>query len=633
MLYRKVHCASENSSVTYTAVWGLLLITRAADRVSGIANVQLGISLVWQSARYWTIVGMGLTVVQGLMPLAVLYLTKLTVDAVTTSIQASHKDAAFLHVLGLLCVTGGAMLVTAVCISAANIIREHQSQQVTDHVTEVIHQHSSALDLAYYEDARYHDTLYRAQREAASRPNSIVQSLTQLFQNLVSLIALAGFLLFLEWWIAVVLFVAAVPAMMVRIHHSKRLFAWHSKRTTTERTAAEFHEMLTSAGHAKEVRLFGLGEVFRKRYRDVRRLLRRERLGLLKSRAVYDLIAQAGTMLSVFALLVFIVWLTIRGTMTMGDMVMYYQAFQRAQGILQQIMGGLASLYEDSLFLSNLSAFLDMKPRVAEPVHPVAVPRPMRDGIVMENVCFQYPSRRKTILKGICLTIRAGETVALLGDNGSGKTTLAKLLCRFYDPTSGRITLDGVDLRHYGLQALRKEVTMIFQDYIHYALTARENIWVGDVGLSLEDDAVIRAAKWAGADQLIRKLPKGYDTILGNRFEKGIELSHGEWQKIALARAFLRDAQLIILDEPTSSMSVQAEYEVFQTTRELLGGRSALLISHRFSTVKMADRICLLADGMIAEQGTHDELMRLGGHYAGLYDLQTRQLSRDAVSG
>lgn len=303
---------------------------------------------------------------------------------------------------------------------------------------------------------------------------------------------------------------------------------------------------------------------------------------------------------------------------------MYYQAFQRAQGYLQEVMGGLAGLYEDSMFLNHFYDFLDLKPQTAAPQRCVVVPRPMQSGIVLEHVSFQYPTAGDEVLHDINLTIRPGEIVALVGDNGAGKTTLAKLLCRFYDPMGGRITMDGVDFRDFNIEALRREITMIFQDYIHYQLTARENIWIGDVRMNHDDDRIRSAAQQSGADEIISRLPHGYETVLGNQFDGGVELSIGEWQKIALARAFLRDAQLIILDEPTSAISARVEHDIFQAFRTLLNGRSALLISHRFSTVRMADLIYVLDEGRIVESGSHEELIHLGGQYAHLYEIQAQ---------
>ncbi|HOL17647.1 MAG TPA: ABC transporter ATP-binding protein, partial [Bacillota bacterium] len=386
----------------------------------------------------------------------------------------------------------------------------------------------------------------------------------------------------------------------------------------------DYHRMLTDIFHAKEVRLFDLGELFRRRHLDLRELIRRERLALAKTRSRFELLAQAGTVAALYGLLAFVAWRVIAGTMTLGDMVMYHQAFQRAQTALQGLMAGLAGLYEDSLFLKHFYDFLDLKPRVAAPRHAAAVPRPMRAGIELQNVTFRYPGSDRDVLCGVNLHLRPGEVVALVGDNGAGKTTLAKLLCRLYDPDGGRITMDGIDFRQFDPRALRREITMIFQDFVQYPLTARENIWIGDVLLDPADGRIIRASRQAGAEEVISRLPQGYETILGKRFDRGMEISIGEWQKIALARAFLREAQLIILDEPTSAMSVRAEYELFQSFRELLRGRAALLISHRFSTVGMADRICVLEGGRIIEQGSHAELLKRGGRYARMYGLQAQ---------
>ena len=580
--------------------------------------------LVWDSARVWTTAGLGLIAIQAFLPLLPLYLIKLIVDTVTAGISAPNKAATLHHVLLLIGLTGLVALLAAGCRALADVVREHQSQLVTDHVTDVIHRKSAAVDLVYYENPSYYDTLHRAQQEAPYRPNHIVQALTQFSQNGISLLALAGLLFYLHWAVAAVLFIAVLPGIIVKIRHADRLYKWQSSRTETERRTYYYHWMLTGELHAKEVRLFDLGNLFRRRYRDLREMLRREQLRLVKSRSAFDLIAQAGAIMALFGMFAFIASRTIRGFMTLGDMVMYFQAFQRAQGYLQEIMGGLAGLYEDSMFLNHFYDFLDLKPQTALPAHCADVPRPMQVGIALEHVSFRYPAASSEVLHDIELTIRPGEVVALVGDNGAGKTTLAKLLCRLYDPAGGRITMDSIDFRDFDTQALRREITMIFQDYIHYPLTVRENIWIGDVSISPDDDRICFAAQQAGADGTISNLPHGYETVLGNQFDGGVELSIGEWQKVALARAFLREAQLIILDEPTSSMSARMEHEVFHAFRTLLNGRSALIISHRFSTVRMADLICVLKEGRIVESGSHEELIQLGGQYAHLYEIQAQ---------
>ena len=580
--------------------------------------------LVWDSARGWTTAGLGLIAIQAFLPLLPLYLIKLIVDAVTAGISAPDKAIILQHVLFLIGLTALVALLTAGCRALADIVREHQGQLVTDHVTDVIHRQSAAVDLAYYENPGYYDTLHRAQQDAPHRPNHIVQALTQLSQNGISLLALAGLIFYLHWAVAAVLFIAVLPGIIVKIRHADRLYNWQSSRTETERRTYYYHWMLTGELHAKEVRLFDLGNLFRRRYRDLREMLRREQLRLVKSRSAFDLIAQAGAIVALFGMLAFIAGRTIQGAMTLGDMVMYYQAFQRAQGYLQEITGGLAGLYEDSIFLNHFYDFLDLQPHTAASSNCVPVPKPMQAGIELEHVSFRYPVASDEVLHDIKLKIRSGEVVALVGDNGAGKTTLAKLLCRLYDPAGGRITMDGIDFRDFDTQELRREITMIFQDYIHYPLTARENIWIGDVSVSPDDDRIRFAAQQAGADGTISSLPHGYETVLGNQFDGGVELSIGEWQKVALARAFLRNAQLIILDEPTSSMSPQAENEVFQAFRKLLNGRSAVLISHRFSTVRMADFICVLEGGRIMESGSHEELIQLGGQYAHLYEIQAQ---------
>ena len=588
--------------------------------------LQLGraVRFVWQSAKGPTIANGVFIVVQGVLPLLPLYLMKLMVDAVTAGLAASDKGTAFGHVLLLVGLMGAVTLLASLIRMIAGLVSEWQGFIVTDHMNEVLHAKSVEVDLEYYESARYYDTLHRAQREAPSRPISIVHGLAQVGQNGISLLAIAGLLLSFHWLIAAILFTAVVSGTAARLIYTGKMYRWQREQTATERHAGYLNWILTGSSHAKEIRLFDLGPLFIRRFRDIRRKLRKGRLSITRRRYVADFGAQAFATAAIYGSYAYVAYQAVWGKITYGDLVMYYQAFLRVQGFLQGMLGSLAGLYEDNLFLSNLYEFLDLKRTVIEPVHARPVPQPMQRGIVLDHVSFRYPGGVRRVFEDISLTIRPGEVVALVGENGAGKTTLIKLLCRLYDPTGGTIAIDGIDLRQFETKTLRREIAIIFQDYAHYHLTARENIWFGNTALPSDDERIIAAARRSGADDVIRALPHGYETILGKRFEDGEELSLGEWQKVALARAFMRDAQLIVLDEPTSSMDARAEYEVFQSFRQLVSGRTAILISHRFSTVRMADRIYVLKHGNIIEGGTHEELLREGGTYARLFEMQAQ---------
>ena len=426
---------------------------------------------------------------------------------------------------------------------------------------------------------------------------------------------------------------AAIPGALVRVRFSRQMYAWQRQRTMSERQSWYFHWLLTDGSRAKEVRLFGLGELLRGMYRDVRQILRTERIGIARRRAVADFASGAAAVLAIFGTFAYIVWQTISGAISLGSMVMYYQAFQTGLSSLQSVLGGMASLYEDNLFLTYYREFMALEPRVLPPARPAPVPRPMTEGIRFEAVDFSYPDTDRTALAGISLAVRPGEVTALVGANGSGKTTLVKLLCRLYDPTSGAITLDGADLRGFDVDELRRHMSVIFQDFAQYQMTARENIRMGNVELaagdSATDAAIEAAARDAGAEAAIRGLRHGYDTMLGKWFEEGEELSVGEWQKVALARAFVRDAQILVFDEPTSALDPETEWRVFEHIKELAGGRAVVLISHRFSTVRTADRIHILEGGRIVESGAHDELMALNGRYAHMYEVQARAYQND----
>ena len=580
--------------------------------------------LVWQSSPGWTIARLVLVVFQGLLPLAIIYLAKLIIDTVTVGLQASDPDAVFERVLPLIILAGAVTIFNSLCQSLTELVNTAHAQQVTDYMQGIIHVKSVEADLEYYENAKYHDALQRAQQEAPYRPPQILNRLAQASQNAISLVAMVGLLVSLHWGIIGLLLVATIPAVLVRMKYSRIMYTWQRRRTQLERESMYLGWMLTNEQFAKEVRLFDLGYWFGEEYKQIRQQLYREKLNLSTKRSLAFFLSQAFAGILIFSVFAYIIYQTVRGVLLLGDLVLYYQALQRGQNNLRLTLNNLSGLYEDNLFLANLYEFLDLKPRIKESEQPKPLPAKFEQGIAFNNVSFQYADSARQALKNINLTIKPGETIALVGENGSGKTTLIKLLCRLYDPTSGNITIDGMDLRLFEIAELRRQVSVIFQDYAKYHFSAEENIRLGNIEVKPKDANILSAAKRSGAHEVITKLPQGYDTVLGKLFDRGEELSIGQWQKVALARAFLRDSQVIVLDEPTSAMDPKAEYEIFKKFRELIKDQSAILITHRLSTVKMADRIYVMDNGSIVESGTHEELMQLQQSYAHLFETQAQ---------
>ncbi len=579
------------------------------------------IRMVWNSAPRWTLARVGLLIVQGILPLCSLYLTKLIIDALTLGLT-TQPQAAAQKLIVLLVLIGVVTLISDFCTFLADLVNTGQSHRVNDAMSDLLQAKSIEMDLGYYETPQYLDTLKRAQEEATYRPNQVLQKLIEVAQQSISLSAMVVLLLSLHWGIASILLVAALPSVLVRMKYANLLFNWNREKTVIERQTDYINWLLTSVLFAKEVRLFNLGQLFRERFQRLRRELWRGEVSIAAKRSIAGLGAQLISSVMILAAYAFIVNQTLQGVLKIGDLFLYYQAFERGQSSLKGILGSLSGLYEDNLFLTNLYDFLNLKSTIAEPEHPQVLPCPMQSGIVFEEVSFKYANSTRQSLHNINLRIAPGEIIALVGENGCGKTTLVKLLCRLYDPTSGTVSIDNTNLKNFKTADLRRQMSVIFQDYAKYNLTALENIWLGNTELPQTIASVSTAAQRSGAERVIASLPQGYETILGALFDDGEELSIGQWQKIALARAFLRNSQVIVLDEPTSAMDPKAEYDVFQKFRQLITNQTAILISHRLSTVKMADRIYVMDKGFIIEQGTHETLMKQHGVYADLFETQ-----------
>lgn len=583
--------------------------------------------MVWSSSPRWSSVYLLSLTISGALPLLQLYMLKLVIDSVTRGINSSDITSAFREVLVYLLIAGVVQMFSVLLDEVSRGINSIHVQYLTDHINDVIHTKSVEIDLEYYENSRYHDTLHRAQQEAATRPQRLLNNLTDIFQNSISVIAIVGLLFSLKWYIPALLICAILPGVIVRIKFSRIMYNWMRKRTETNRLAYYYSWLMTRYAHAKEIRIFDLGNHFVNKYRKIRAIMRGEFSRLVVRRSLMEAPTQLLGGVIMLGAYAYIAYVTILGTITLGAFVMYLQAFRRGLVFFKQVARGLTGIIENNLFVSNLFEFLDLQPRLAVPKDVIPFPKTMSAGLSFDQVSFQYPNSDKMALRNVSLSITPGEIIAFVGPNGSGKTTLIKLLCRLYDPTGGAVCIDGVDLRKYDLSTLRREISVIFQDWAKYQISAADNIWLGDVESPALDDRIQSSAEKVGADAFIKRLPEGYDNMLGVWFDKGVELSMGEWQKIALARALYRDAQIIVLDEPMSSLDVQTERDIIYNLRLMLPGKTILLISHRMTTVRLADRIFVMADGQIVEEGSHADLVSANGVYREMFDAQVELLA------
>ncbi len=603
--------ASANSPDGARSAWG--------DRLRALKNVPPVLRFVWESGPSVVFWNLAIRIVVAFLPVGIGIIAGRYIINGINNIGFHRPLPWYFWYL----VAGEAALAILVGIlsRAVDYFDNLLADRYTHHVSVEVMRKAAALDVTVYEDPVFYDRLERARVQATDRL-AMIQQMGRLIQQTVSAIAFSAVLLWYSPLLLLLLVVGIIPAFLGESHFSFLTYAKNFHQTPMRRKMDYLRQVGGSKEAAKELKLFNLSEYLTRRFERISHRIYVEDVTLSRRRLFWggllSILAQAGYysayLLSIFR--------TIGGRYNIGDFALITTAIMQAMGNIQQAFSTLSGVADQALFLTDLLAFFEMKPRVQSKVGGLPAPSPIREGFEFRNVSFVYPGTERRVLRDFDFTLQPGERIALIGENGQGKTTIVKLITRLYDPTEGQILLDGVDLREYDLESLHAEIGVIFQDFMRYEMTARENIAVGRVEVPHTDREIEFAAQKSLASEVVARLQEGYGQMLGRRFESGVDLSGGEWQKLALARAYLRDAQLLILDEPTASLDARSELEVFERFAELTDGKMALLISHRFSTVRMADRIVVLEGGRLVEEGSHSQLMALGGRYAEMFEMQ-----------
>ena len=600
------------------------------ERVGALRNLRPFAAMVWRTSPQLMAASLALRLVRALLPVITLFIGKLIIDDVVALVQMPHKpetlsqwlNSGLLDWLGLLLIAEFALAVLADILGRiVSLVDGLLSERVSNSSSVRLMEHAATLDLEDFEDSEFQDQLERARRQTSGRMTLMGQLLGQAQDIMTVASFVAGFIFFAPWLIALLL-LALVPAFLGEAHFNAQSYSLDFGRTPERRELDYVRQTAASVDTAKEVKIFGLNGFLIDRYIRLANDFYAANRKLAIRRARWGgLFTTIGT-IGYYLAYAYIAWRTLTGEFSVGDLTFLAGSFRRLRTLLEGLLTSFSTTAGQALYLNDLFSFFEVEPEILSPDNPRPFPQPIREGFVFDDVGFRYPDAERWAVRHLSFELRAGEVLALVGENGAGKTTLVKLLTRLYDPDEGRILLDGHDLREYDLEALRGNMGVIFQDFVRYNLSAGDNIAVGKIVARGDSARIERAAMRSQADEVINRLPAGYQQMIGKRFKNGVELSGGEWQKIAIARAYMREAAVLVLDEPTAALDARSEFEVFKRFKELSSGKTAVLISHRFSSVRMADRILVLADGIVESAGTHDELMKQSGRYSELFELQ-----------
>jgi ATP-binding cassette, subfamily B, bacterial len=600
------------------------------ERVGALKNLRPFAVMVWRTSPQLMAASLALRLVPALLPVVTLFIGKLIIDDVVALVQTPHKpetllqwlNSGLLNWLGLLLIGEFALAVLADILGRiVSLVDSLLSERVSNSSSVRLMEHAATLDLEDFEDSEFQDQLERARRQTSGRMTLMGQLLGQA-QDIVTVASfVAGFIFFAPWLIALLL-LALVPAFLGEAHFNAQSYSLDFGRTPERRELDYVRQTAASVETAKEVKIFGLNGFLIDRYIRLASDFYAANRKLAIRRARWGGLFTAIGTIGYYLAYAYIAWRTLTGEFSVGDLTFLAGSFRRLRTLLEGLLTSFSTTAGQALYLNDLFSFFEVEAEILSPENPRPFPQPIREGFVFDDVGFRYPDAERWAVRHLSFTLHAGEVLALVGENGAGKTTLVKLLTRLYDPDEGRILLDGYDLREYDLDALRGNMGVIFQDFVRYNLSAGDNIAVGKIAARNDQDRIERAAVRSQADEVIKRLPAGYQQMIGKRFKNGVELSGGEWQKIAIARAYMREAAVLVLDEPTAALDARSEFEVFKRFKELSDGKTAVLISHRFSSVRMADRILVLANGIVEAAGTHNELMEQSGRYSELFELQ-----------